>query len=149
MKALEYGKTKLVIIVLLTAFFSNTVFAQNTVSSLTENLESEFKKNAILSLKMGIENGNSGLKESCIYIAGFYEIEELVEPLVKQLEIIKDPDTKILIALVLYKIGNKEGLEAVEKLMTKDESPKVKKMSAAILNQLKVDQNKKINFSEN
>lgn len=144
MKAFKYEKTKLVIIVLLT-LFSNTIFAQST---LEEKLQSGISKNFVLNLAKGVESDNTGLKKSCIYFAGLYEIEELVEPLIKQLQIVKESDIKILIALALYKIGDKEGIEAVEQLAKNDKSPRVKKMSSAILNKFRMDTNQTIKLSE-
>jgi HEAT repeat protein len=137
MKILEYQKTKLVLIVLLAALLSDTIFAQTTLHGLAEDVKSGIKKNAILSLAKGIESDNEGLKVSCIYLAGLYEIDEAVKPLIEQLKTVEDPNVKILIALALYKIGNKEGLKAVERLTKNDESPKVKKVATVILNQFK------------
>jgi len=53
-----------------------------------------------------------------------------------------DADTRILIALALYKIGNKEGLDAIEELVNNDSNLRVRKMSYAILNQFKIDSDK-------
>jgi HEAT repeat protein len=58
-----------------------------------------------------------------------------------------DPNTRILIALSLYKIGDEQALNAVEKLMESDHDYKVKKMSSAILNQLKIDMSGKNSLS--
>ena len=139
MKTLEIRKTKLFIIVLLTALLSNTLFAQSTFSVLVEELKSGVNEMYVLNLIKGIESDNAGLKKSCIYFAGLYEIKSTVDALVKQLQVVEDPDTRILIVLSLYRIGDKEGINAVEQLVKNDESPKVKKMSTAILNHFKID----------
>jgi HEAT repeat protein len=147
MKTLESKKTKLFVVILLAALLSNTLFANSSFSGLVEELESGIKKSFVLNLIKGMESDNDGLKKSCIYFAGLYEIKGTVDALVKQLQIVKDPDTRILIALALYKIGDKEGIKAIEQLVKDDESPRVKKMSAAILNQFKIemaDQNLKL-----
>lgn len=139
MKTLENRKTKLFIIVLLTALLSNTLFAKSSFSGLVEELESGIKKSFVLNLIKGMESDNDGLKKSCIYFAGLYEIKGTVDALIKQLQIVDDPDMRILIALALYKIGDEEGVKAIEQLVKNDDSPRVKKMSAAILNQFKID----------
>lgn len=134
MKSLKYDKTKLIIVVLLAALFSNASIAQEISSGEKKTNELGLKKNAILTLIKGVENNNNGLKRSCIYFAGFYKLDELVETLVKQMNREEDPETRILIAFALYQIGNREGIKAVEQLMIKDKSTKVKNMSAALLN---------------
>ena len=139
MKALETRKTKLFIIVLLAAILSNTLFAKSSFSGIVDGLESGIKKSFVLNLIKGLESDNVGLKKSCIYFAGFYEIKSAVGALVEQLQIVDDPDTRILIALALYKIGDEEGIKAIEQLVENDGSLKVKKMSAAILNQFRLD----------
>ena len=76
MKTLEIRKTKLFIIVLLTALLSNTLFAQSTFSVLVEELKSGVKEMYVLNLIKGIESDNAGLKKSCIYFAGLYEVSD-------------------------------------------------------------------------
>lgn len=134
MKSSKFDKTKLVMVVLLAALLSNVSIAQETFSKYKENLELGLKENAILTLIKGVENDNSGLKRSCIYLAGFYQIEELVGALVKQIEREEDPEIRIFIAFALYQIGNKEGIKAVEQLMINDKNPVVKEMSTSLLN---------------
>ena len=61
----------------------------------------------------------------------------MVPTLVTQLEKEDNSDVKILIALALYRMGDPQGMEAVEKLYRKDENVKVKRMSKAILDEFK------------
>jgi HEAT repeat protein len=127
---------KLAAIVLVAALLSSNIFAVNFLNNnITKTLKSDIPELMVKNLALGIETGNLGLRRSCIYFAGYYEIDELVEPLVKQL--IKEPDsnTRILIALSLYKIGTKEAIKAIEELAKNDINPKVKKMGTAILNE--------------
>ena len=137
MVAKEFKKTKLVVVILLSVLLTTNIIAQ-PLCNLGEKIKSGFTEKAVRSLAIGIESDNAGLKKSCIYFAGFYEIEEVVGTLVEQLKKESDPDTRILIALSLYKIGNKEALEAVEELAKSDYSSKVKRMSSAILNQFTI-----------
>ena len=135
MKTLENRKTKLFMIVLLAALLSNTLFAKSSLPGLVNELESRIKESCVINLVKGIESDNIGLKRSCIYFAGLYEIKGTVDALVKQLQMVEDPDTRILIALALYKIGDKDGIKAIEQLVKNDESAMVREMSAALLNQ--------------
>lgn len=139
MTAREYKKAKLVIAVLLALLMSNIIFAQNLCKYTTKTASSGFTERAIKSLMLGIESDNTGLKKSSIYIAGMYELDGVVEALIRQLQKESDPNTRILIALALYKIGNKEGLDAIEELVKNDDNLKVRKMSYAILNQFIID----------
>ena len=139
MKTLESRKTKLFVIVLLAALLSNTLFAKGSFSELVDELESGIKESCVINLVKGIESDNIGLKRSCIYFAGLYEIKGTVDALVKQLQMVEDPDTRILITLALYKIGDKDGIKAIEQLAKNDESAMVREMSAALLNQFRID----------
>jgi HEAT repeat protein len=130
-------KTKLVAVILLTVLLSNTVLAK-PLCSLAEDVKEGINEKFIKNLAMGIESENTGVKVSCIYFAGFYGFEELVGSLVKQLKKEADADVRILIALSLYKIGDKEGIKAVEELVKSDYDLKVKRMAFSILNQLKI-----------
>jgi HEAT repeat protein len=142
----ELNTTKLVTVILLLVVLTSSLFAR-PIQTLGEKIKSGLTEKAARSLAMGIESENAGVKKSCIYFAGLYEIREVVGTLIKQLKKEPDPDTRILIALSLYKIGDKEALNAVEKLIKSDSDYKVKKMSSAILNQFKIDMSGKNSLS--
>ena len=144
----ELNTTKLVSGILLFVLLTNNIFAK-PLSTLTEEVSSRITEKAVRSLMMGIESDNTGLKKCCIYFAGLYEIRDVVWTLVDQLKRELDPDTRILIALSLYKIGDREGIQAVEKLIKNDSDYRVKKMSTAILNQFKIDVSGKNSLSSN
>ena len=146
MLAKEFKKTKLVVVIVLSVLLTNNIIAQ-PLCTLAGNIKSGFTEKAVRSLAMGIESDNAGLKKSCIYFAGLYEIEEVVGTLVEQLKKESDADTRILIALSLYRIGNKEALDAVEELAKSDYSSKVKRISSAILNQFTIDSPEKNSIS--
>lgn len=119
---------KVVAVVIAAMILSSNAFAINLKGDKTEVPEK-----MVQNLAVGIASDNLGLKTNCIYFAGFYEIEELVQPLVKQLAKESNPNTRVLIALALYKIGNVEAINAVEKLAKNDTDPSVKKIGNAIL----------------
>ena len=68
------------------------------------------------------------------YFAGKYRIAGVVETLVNQLKDEENPSNRILIALVLYRIGDKEGMNAVENLYKTDDNQRVKRMAHEIIN---------------
>ncbi len=92
-------------------------------------------EHSLQSLKEGIKSDNPGLRKSAIYLAGYYKIDEAVETLVEELEKVKDPSTRVLIALSLYNIGTRDGMEAVKALAANDKDIKVKRMSTALYKQ--------------
>jgi HEAT repeat protein len=140
MKARGKKLAVLAAVVLAAVLLSNNVFAKN----LTNTLGREIPKKMIQNLAMGIASENEGLKRSCIYFAGFYEINELVNPLINQLKKESNPGTRILIALALYKIGGAEAMQAVEKLAKNDSNEKVKRIGNAILNEFQMASNANI-----
>jgi hypothetical protein len=106
---------------------SSFAYAKNDPSE--RNLKS---KNAVENLKVGIKSDNLGLKKSSIYFAGFYRIAETVPVLTEQLKKETDPKTKILIALVLYKIGDEKSINLVKEMAAKDKNPEVRRMCTCI-----------------
>ncbi len=128
---MKTGRNKIVkvaAVVIAAMILSSSAFAMNLKADKTE-----IPEQMVQNLAVGIASDNLGLKTNCIYFAGFYEIEGLIEPLVKQLAKESNPNTRVLIALALYKIGNPEAVNAVEKLAKNDVDPVVKKMGNAIL----------------
>src|ERR1035437_611152 len=80
---------------------SSLAYAKNDPSELNRK-----NKNAIENLKVGIKSDNNGLKKSSIYFAGYYRLAETVPVLTEQIKKESDPKTRILIAMVLYNIGD-------------------------------------------
>jgi hypothetical protein len=95
------------------------------------------EKNAIENLKNGIRSNNEGLKRSSIYFAGYYRISETVPVLTETLKNESAPGTKILIALVLYRIGDEKGINLVKDMASKDKNPEVRRMCSCIYNAYK------------
>lgn len=123
---------KIMAVVLAAVLLSGSIFAKDNKS------KSEIPEVFIKNLAVGITSDCSGLKKSCIYFAGFYEIEGMVKPLVNQFTKEADPDIRVLIALALYKIGTPEAVKSVEKLVKNDADPNVKKIGLAILHEIQL-----------
>ncbi len=80
----------------------------------------------------GLKSENTGLRKSCIYFAGKYKISGAVLPLMAQLRKEKDIETKILIALSLYELGDARGMYLVKVVSDNDDNLKVRKRCTAI-----------------
>jgi HEAT repeat protein len=106
---------------------SSLAYAKNDPSEITRK-----NKNAIENLKVGIKSDNSGLKRSSIYYAGYYGFTETVPTLTEQMKKETDPRTRILIALVLYKIGDEKSIDLVKEMAAKDSNPEVRRMCTCI-----------------
>jgi HEAT repeat protein len=127
---------KIIAVVLIAALLSGNVYAINLdINKFKKNLTTEIPEAFVKNLAAGLTSDCTGLKKSCIYFAGIYEIEGMVEPLVNQLAKETDPGIRVLIALALYKIGTPDAIKAIEKLVKNDLDPKVKKMGIALLNE--------------
>ncbi len=98
-------------------------------------------------LNAGIKSNNEGLRKSCIYFTGLYLLKECVPTLLDQLSKEKIADVKILIALSLYRIGDKKGIKAIESLSMNDENARVRKMGKAILVQFEKGSHAEYNLS--
>lgn len=94
-------------------------------------------KMAVENLKNGIKSNNTGLKKSSIYYAGYYRLSETVPALTETVKNENDPSTKILIALVLYRIGDEKGINLVKDMAAKDNNPEVRRMCTCIYNAYK------------
>lgn len=85
-------------------------------------------------LKYGIQTGNAGLKKSCMQYAVFYQISDLDNILIKQLNEEKDSELRSFIVLSLFKIGSEKGYESIKALADKDENENVRKLCKEICN---------------
>ena len=106
---------------------SSLAYAKNDPSEIIGK-----NKNAIENLKVGIKSDNSGLKRSSIYYAGYYGFTETVPTLTEQMKKETDPRTRILIALVLYKIGDEKSIDLIKEMAAKDSNPEVRRMCTCI-----------------
>jgi HEAT repeat protein len=102
-------------------------YAKNNPSDLNK-----ITKQAVENLKVGIKSDNAGLKRSSIYFAGYFRISETVPVLTETLKKESDPKTRILIALVLYKIGDGRGIDLVKEMAENDSNEEVRRMCTCI-----------------
>jgi len=124
-------------VLLLAAVLLGNGFAQrNSIKNVTDN------EYALKNLVAGIQSENTGVKRSAIYFAGKYQIAEVEDVLIDQLNEEKDASTRILIALVLYEMGSEEGLLEVQELSQNDENAKVRRMATQIFNEYLVSDSK-------
>ncbi len=121
--------TKTVLVLVIGLLLTNSIFAQNSLSEFTKN------KYALDNLIMGIHSDNEGVRKSAIYFAGKYKVLESAEVLIEQLKKEENPGIKVLIALALFEMESKEGLDAVRKLSKNDESVRVRNMATFIYNE--------------
>jgi HEAT repeat protein len=106
---------------------SSIAYAKNDPSELNRK-----NKIAVENLKTGIKSENSGLKRSSIYFAGYYRVAETVPALTEQIKKESDPKTRILIALVLFKIGDEKSIGLVKEMAANDNNPEVRRMCTCI-----------------
>jgi hypothetical protein len=106
-------------------------------ASVSEFSDSQWTENGIANLITGIKSDNLGLRKSAIYLAGLYGISETVPALIDQLKKEENAEVKVLTALVLYRLEDPRGIEAIENLYKYDENTHVKRMSKAILDEFK------------
>jgi HEAT repeat protein len=114
--------------------FIMVVFFMVTNSSAQSNSINEITKNkyALDNLIAGIKSENCGIKRSAIYFAGKYRIEEVKDVLLEQLNSENEACLRILIALVLYELGEPKGLLAVKNFTETDEDLKSRRMATQI-----------------
>ena len=111
------------------------VLALPTLGNAQDKIRAYYTEKAAKNLIIGINSDNEGLSRSSIYYAGKDKIAEAVDALIEKMWKEKDPNTRILIALSLYQIGEFRGLEAVKELAVNDSDERIKNMSALIFDQ--------------
>ena len=122
MLAQQFTKTKLVVIILV------ALFTTNILAKPAEGEKQDRIKRAIENLAVGIESQNDGVRNCSIFFAGYYEFNELTDVLVKQLKKEQNPDTRAMILLSLYRIGDKESIETAKQLVRYDDDQVLKEM---------------------
>ena len=104
-----------------------------SVTSTQAQVQRSFSENEIENLISGINSENNGLMRSSVYFAGKYQIEAAVETLVDKLEDEEEPSNVILIAMAIYKIGDRDALMKVLDTAKSSENERVKHMLNAIV----------------
>ena len=104
-------------------------------ASVSEFSDRQWTENGIANLVTGIKSDNLGLRKSAIYLAGLYGVSETVPALIDQLKKEENADVKVLTALVLFRLEDPKGIDAIEKLYRQDDNARVRRMSKAILDE--------------
>jgi hypothetical protein len=137
MKAILLNKVEksyFILAAILFFFLVTDSFGQNQkVSNLAKN------KFALQNLEMGIQSDNEGVRESAIYFAGQYRFIDTEDALIEQLKVEKESDIRVLIGLALFRMNSEKGMNELQKLASKDENPRVRRMSYAIYNEYLVN----------
>ena len=120
-------KLYFILVGILFVFLVSESFGQKKqVSDLTNS------KYALQNIIMGIQSENEGVRESSIYFAGQYRFIDTEEALIEQLKVEKESDIKVLIGLALFRMNSERGMNELLSLASKDENPRVRRMSQAI-----------------
>jgi len=118
------------LVAILFVLLVTVTFGQNQkISDLSKH------KYALQNLEMGIQSENEGVRESAIYFAGQYRFIDTENALIEQLKVEKKSDIKVLIGLALYRMNSEKGMNELQRLASKDENPRVRRMSQAIYNE--------------
>ncbi len=104
--------------------YSKEVFAQNiSLSELTPH------KYALENLKAALSSDNCGIKRSTIYLIGKYKIAEGESMIEKIFRTEEDSCTRILAALVLFKLNRVKGLSALKQLSKTDLNEETRRLA--------------------
>jgi HEAT repeat protein len=106
-----------------------------TTLKAQDNEKVQLKPNEVGNLVSGLKSDNQGLRKNCTYLAGKYRVKEVTEHLIANLKKDMEPNTKILTALVLYRIGDERGMKAVMDLYKNADNKKVAKLAKLICEQ--------------
>ena len=116
-----------VIVAFLLMLCMQTGYAQQTEHQV------RFSERSLQTLAQGITSQNDGIRRSSIYLAGKYQIAEMVPVLCRQFQRENDSFNKRLILLSIYQTGEYAALSSTCLLAQKDTSRSVKHLSAAML----------------
>lgn len=121
-----FGNTLLILVMVVFFMITNSFAQSNSINEITKN------KYALDNLIAGIKSENCGIKRSAIYFAGKYRINEVKDVLLEQLNSENEACIRILIALVLYELGEPKGLLSVKNQIESDEYQKSRRMATQI-----------------
>lgn len=107
-----------------------SIFAQGTNSNKILPLSNE----AIDNYLVGMQSDNIGVRVSCAYFLGEYNVSEGIIPLMKMLHNEKSEAARIIAALSLTKIGSDKAVFAVKQAARFDESERVRNLCAKFYN---------------
>jgi len=135
MKSLLNHSTKLTTAIL--AVFVLFAFCSKVSAEPDEFYSAPAKKQSFMinNLKAGIKSDNEGLRRSSAYFAGKYQVAELTNALIDQLD--KEPVIKNrkLILLSLYRIGEDKALKAIAKYVNTGKDTESRTLAQCMLNE--------------
>lgn len=121
------------------------LFATLILVGLTSNLYAKdniyLTDTNVANLINGINSENNGLMRSSIYFAGKYRISETTDALLEILDEEHDASDIVLIALAIYRIGDKEAMIHVLETAKTSDNSKVRNILSAIAIQYFVENN--------
>lgn len=112
--------------------FALAIIKTSVYANKPDELKCKNRKAAVAMLIEGIKSDNVGLMKSAVYLSGKYRVNETVPALIEKLNSELDDNSKVLIALSLFMIGNEDGIEAVFKLSSSDPGNHIRKMCGEI-----------------
>ncbi len=121
-----------------TALFVFVLFAAaagTQAQSFKQMVNSKSYTTGLQNLRAGIVSDNLGVRKSAIYFAGKYHVSELTNDLLAQLQRESDANSRILIGMSIYTLGEKKGIEDLQTYATTEKNPRVKRMLEEICNQ--------------
>lgn len=109
-----------------------TVFLLTAASNAQSVKKNSYKldKAAIENLTAGIKSLNNGVKKDCIYFSAIYGVQEAVDVLKTELENEKNPSTRALIALALFKLGVQAQTEELSGYVTIDWDERIRDINS-------------------
>jgi HEAT repeat protein len=110
--------------IFLVLFSCTAIYSQDSVKVLQKISDSSIDDNYL----QGVKSDNMGLRASATYYLGERESSKAVIPLMDVLHNDKTPETRIMAALSLYKIGDARGIYAIKGAMTEDSNQWVRGM---------------------
>ena len=119
MKNLTIARKKLTFAMIIAAAFfftlpCNTTAQEKKFYKAPANMQATMINN----LKNGINSDNDGLRRCSIYLAGYYQINELTGILSELLKKSEDSKDKVIILMALYKIGGETSYNAINSFLS-------------------------------
>lgn len=129
-------KNSLIITVLFLLFSSISLFAESNLGSAN----SLITKKVVDNYMIGINSDNEGVKLSCAYFMGEYNIDEGVIPLMKILNNGETEEARIIAALSLIKIKTPIAVYSVKEAAKLDDSERVRRICRGFYDSLNLNE---------
>ena len=143
MKSLNLTTVKRIGLFLLAA----TIFTTSINAANSQTGGKQIGKNSKMNLVQGIKSSNYGVKRDCIYFSALYDIKEAVDVLQDELNVEKDPRTRVLISLALYRLAESSSVDQIYGSALTDWNKRVQIMSDEIVNFYKTQKDAVASFN--